>query len=79
MLLSPKLARGLRDTRGVSIGIAILTILVVGFIGVGTLYYMARQEVYADSGSIDFTKRAQILHNVNSQTAPTNSGSASTP
>ncbi|MBI5404942.1 MAG: hypothetical protein HY976_01820 [Candidatus Kerfeldbacteria bacterium] len=59
----------LNDQRGISQGVGLIAVLAVGLVGLSLVYLMARQEVYAESGNIDFTKIPKTNQSVN---APTN-------
>lgn len=59
----------LNDQRGISQGVGLIAVLAVGLAGLSLVYLMARQEVYAETSTIDFTKIPKTNQNLN---APTN-------
>ena len=55
----------LNDQRGISQGVGLITVLGVGLAGLSLVYFMARQEVYAESDTINFAKVNQLKNSSN--------------
>jgi len=58
-------ANPLQNRQGISPGVGIVTVLAVGLAAVSVLYFLARQEVYAETAAIDFSRLPKSNQNLN--------------